>query len=59
MITNQKAFQQLVRLWKSKDSLPRGHVSGDISSSCSEICAFGLRKIAWRKLAFLMTGVIG
>jgi hypothetical protein len=25
MFTNQKAFQQLVRLWKSKDSLPRGY----------------------------------
>jgi uncharacterized membrane protein YbaN (DUF454 family) len=25
MITNQKAFQQVVRLWKNKDSLPRGH----------------------------------
>jgi len=24
MFTNQKAFHQLVRLWKSKDSLPRG-----------------------------------
>jgi hypothetical protein len=25
MFTNQKAFQQLVRLWNNKDSLPRGY----------------------------------
>jgi len=25
MFTNQKAFQQLVRLWKNKDLLPRGY----------------------------------
>jgi uncharacterized membrane protein YbaN (DUF454 family) len=25
MLTNQKAFQQIVRLWKNKDSLPRGY----------------------------------
>jgi Subtilase family len=25
MFSNQKAFQQLVRLWKNKDSLPRGY----------------------------------
>ncbi|MEB3301371.1 MAG: S8 family peptidase [Cyanobacteriota bacterium] len=31
MFTNQTAFQQLVRLWKNKDSLPRGYTKwGDV-----------------------------